>query len=74
MPGTSLLTIRLEAATGLVVLLGLIWLLRGGRAAVKACAVIGIVEMVTGLAVRSTWLICASLVTLGLVAWTWRCT
>ena len=74
MPGASLLAIRLEAAAGLTVLLGLIWLLRGGRAAIKACAAIGIVDLVAGLAVRSTWFICASLVIFGFVAWAWRWT
>jgi hypothetical protein len=49
MPGASLLAIRLEAAAGLTVLLGLIWLLRGGRVAIKACAAIGIVDLVAGL-------------------------
>lgn len=74
MPGASLLAIRLEAAGGLTVLLGLIWMLRGGRAAIKACAAIGIVDLVAGLAVRSTWFICGSLVIFGFVAWAWRWT
>ena len=72
MPGTFLAAARLEVAAGLVVLLGLVWLLRGGRAAVKACAAIGVADLVAGLAVRSTWLICAALVIFGVVARAWR--
>jgi hypothetical protein len=74
MMAAPLLTARLEVGAALVLLTGLTWLLRGGRAALKMCAAIGAVELVAGLAVRSTWLICASVVTFGCVAWSWRIT
>jgi hypothetical protein len=54
---------------GLAVLLGLTWLLRGGRAAVRMCGRVGIACIAFGLAAGNILAIAGGVVILAVVCW-----
>jgi hypothetical protein len=62
----------IAVAAGLVVLVGLTWLLRGGRAAARMCAVTGMSEICLGLGAGKVLTIAGGVVTLGVVCWCLR--
>jgi hypothetical protein len=55
-------------AAGLVVLLGLTWLLRGGRAVARMCGVVGIADVAVG----GIAMIAGGVIILGVVCWCFR--
>jgi len=56
-------------ACGLTVLLGLTWLLRGDRAAVRACGAVGVAAIAAGLAAGNIIAIAGGVVILAVVYW-----
>jgi hypothetical protein len=56
-------------AAGLAVLLGLTWLLRGGRAVPRMCAVIGAGVIAIGLGTGNILAIAGGVITLGVAFW-----
>lgn len=55
---------------GLVVLVGLVWLLRGGRAAIRACVAVSALVLVLGLADGSVAQIVVGLALVAFNTWT----
>ena len=64
--------VNLPSAAGLAVLLGLTWLLRGARAAVRWCAWTGVGVIISGLAAGSVLAAGAGTVITGSACWTLR--
>lgn len=54
---------------GLTVLLGLTWLLRGGRAAVRMCGAVGVAAIADGLATGRIIAIACGVIILAVVCW-----
>jgi hypothetical protein len=56
-------------AAAIAVLLGAVWLLRGGRAVLRTCAAIGAANLVLGLASGNVLRIGGGLVVIAVAAW-----
>lgn len=56
-------------AAGLTVLLGLAWLLRGGRAALRMSGAVGIADILVGLAIGKIAAVAAGVIILAVVCW-----
>jgi hypothetical protein len=56
-------------SAGLAVLLGLTWLLRGGRAVVRLCGAVGITVTAIGLLTRNVITVTGGVIILAVVCW-----
>lgn len=61
--------VSLPVMAGLAVLLGAVWLLRGGRAVLGTCLAVGVTELVLGLAAGNVVQASAGVVIIALAGW-----